>query len=240
MKSPQRPNYGIDAPRMGFTILLVVLLAALAGYILRMGTSELARAVSGIIFSLLPTGILLLLLIVLYVTREKFRHRDRILNMVSWKGNEQVLDIGTGKGLLMIGAAKRLTTGKSVGIDIWNRNDLSNNSVASAMRNAKLEQVQDKVEIKNADARQIPFADQTFDYVLSNLCLHNIDAPEGRQSACREIVRVLKPGGTALVADFMHTKEYAATFRLLGLEVHRSYSLLIAPVMLFIVKAKKK
>jgi arsenite methyltransferase len=63
------------------------------------------------------------------------------------------------------------------------------------MRNAQLEQVESKVKIKNADARQIPFADQTFDYVLSNLCLHNIDEPEGRLAACREIVRVLKPGG---------------------------------------------
>jgi arsenite methyltransferase len=39
-----------------------------------------------------------------------------MLNIISWTGNEQVLDIGTGKGLLMIGAAKRLITGKSTGL----------------------------------------------------------------------------------------------------------------------------
>jgi len=34
-------------------------------------------------------------------------------SLVSWQGNETVLDVGTGRGLLMIGAAKKLTTGKA-------------------------------------------------------------------------------------------------------------------------------
>ena len=46
---------------------------------------------------------------VLYAKYGKFRHRDRMLNMVPWKGSETVLDIGTGRGLLMIGAAKSST-----------------------------------------------------------------------------------------------------------------------------------
>ena len=37
----------------------------------------------------------------------KFRHRDRMLNMIAWRGDEHVLDVGTGRGLLIIGAAKR-------------------------------------------------------------------------------------------------------------------------------------
>jgi arsenite methyltransferase len=37
---------------------------------------------------------------------------------------ENVLDVGTGQGLLMNGAAKHLTTGKSIGIDIWISKDL--------------------------------------------------------------------------------------------------------------------
>ena len=43
--------------------------------------------------------------------------------MIPWRGNETVLDVGTGRGLLMIGAARRLTTGISVGIDIWSAKD---------------------------------------------------------------------------------------------------------------------
>jgi arsenite methyltransferase len=241
MKSPQKKaNYGIDAPRMGLAIVFIVIAMIITGFLLRTSTSDTAKSIAGVIFSIAPTGIILLLLIFLYIKVEKFRHRDRMLNMLSWSGDENVLDIGTGRGLLMIGAAKRLTSGKSAGIDIWNSADLSNNTYEAAMRNAELEGVKDKIEIKNANAQHIPFADNSFDYVLSNLCIHNISTDKGRAAACREIARVLKPGGTALIADFMHTKEYENEFKMQGLQTNRSFSFLIAPVLLYIVMATKK
>ena len=241
MKSQQKkPNYGIDTPRMGLIIVFIVIAMVITGFFLRTSNNEVAKSVAGIIFSIAPTGIILIILIFLYIKVEKFRHRDRMLNMLSWKGNEQVLDIGTGKGLLMIGAARRLTSGKSSGIDIWNKTDLSNNTYDAAMRNAELEGVKNKVEIRNADAQNMPFADNSFDYVLSNLCLHNIKSTKGRATACREIIRVLKPGGIALISDFIHTKEYEKEFKSHGLETSRSLSFLIAPVLLYIVKATKK
>jgi len=52
--------------------------------------------------------------------------------------------------------------------------------------------------------------------------------------------RVLKPGGTALISDYMHTREYAESFQRQGMEVTRRYSPLIAPLFLFIVQAVKK
>ena len=139
----------------------------------------------------------------------------------------------------MIGAARRLTTGKSIGVDIWRAQDLSHNSLIAAMVNAKLAGVGNKVEVRNADAREIPFPDRSFDCVLSNLCLHNIASREGRAAACGEIARVLKPGGVALISGFRHTDEYAKTFRERGLEATRSVSLLLAPMLLRIVKAVK-
>ena len=49
----------------------------------------------------------------------KLRTRDAILAEVNWRGGEAVLDIGTGAGLLVISAAKRLSRGgRAVGIDI--------------------------------------------------------------------------------------------------------------------------
>ncbi|MEJ7679356.1 MAG: class I SAM-dependent methyltransferase [Segetibacter sp.] len=240
MKSQQKkPNYGIDAPRMGFAIVFIVIAMIITGFFLRTSNNEAAKSVAGFIFSIAPTGIILILLIFLYIKVEKFRHRDRMLNMLSWNGNEQVLDIGTGKGLLMIGAAKRLTSGKSFGIDIWNKTDLSNNTYEAAMRNAELEDVKDKVEIKNADAQDLPFPDNSFDYILSNLCIHNINSKKGRETACHEIARVLKPGGIALISDFMHTKDYEKEFKSQGMDTNRTFSFLIAPVLLNIVKATK-
>ena len=62
-----------------------------------------------------------------------------MLNYITWTGNEQVLDIGTRQGLSIIGAAKRLTTGNSTGIDIWNAEGLSNNNLQTALNNAAAE-----------------------------------------------------------------------------------------------------
>ncbi|NVO19220.1 MAG: class I SAM-dependent methyltransferase [Bacteroidetes bacterium] len=154
----------------------------------------------------------------LYSLYGKLRHRDRILNMVNWKGNEMVLDIGTGRGLLVIGAAKRLTTGKSIGIDIWNAEDLTNNKIENTINNIVFEGVKDRVEIKNENAISMSFADNTFDVVISNLCLHNIYNKEDRKKACGEISRILKKGGTAIISDFRHMKEYKRNFIQSGLK----------------------
>jgi arsenite methyltransferase len=139
MSKKARPNYGFDAPRVGTVIVLIVAAMVAAAILLPHSSNAALRSVGDVTGSLLPTGTLILILIFLYVTLEKFRHRDRMLNMLSWKGSERVLDVGTGKGLLAIGAAKRLTDGKSVGIDIWNKNDLSGNSLEAVLRNVRID-----------------------------------------------------------------------------------------------------
>jgi|HubBroStandDraft_1064217.scaffolds.fasta_scaffold00479_7 arsenite methyltransferase len=238
----EKPNYGIDNPRLGLIIVLAVVAGLTFGLGFRRSSSAAASTAASVVLSLVPTGVILILLMVSYVKVEKFRHRDRMLNMLKiapWRGDEQVLDVGTGRGLMMIGAAKRLTTGRSVGIDLWRERDLSGNTVEAARRNAQIEGVADKVEMRNADARKMPFPDRSFDCVLSNLCLHNIPSPQGRAAACREIARVLKPGGVALISDFMHTDEYAKAFRDEGLAATSSVAFLLAPMLLKVVKASK-
>jgi len=161
------------------------------------------------------------LLMLLYARIGKFRHRDRILRLINWTGNEMVLDVGTGLGLLMNGAAKRLTSGKAVGIDIWNKEDLSKNSSYQTRLNAEHEGVSDKIEIKDENIIQTSFQDNYFDVILSNLCLHNIYTREDRKKACIEIHRILKQNGTAVISDFKHWNEYKAEFRELGMTAEK-------------------
>ena len=68
-------------------------------------------------------------------------------------------------------------------------------------------------------AQTMQFADASFDLVVSNLCLHNVYDKPSRMAALRQIARVLKPGGEALLSDYKHTAEYAKELRRQGLEV---------------------
>lgn len=139
----------------------------------------------------------------------KLRLRDKVLDGINWRGDEQVLDVGCGHGLMLIGAAKRLSGGKATGIDLWQREDQAGNSREATWQNVQLEGVTDRVELKDGDARNLPFANGMFDLVLSSWALHNIYDRKQRLGAVGEIVRVLKPGGRLILIDIRHTKEYA-------------------------------
>ena len=220
---PQKPDYGIDAPGVVRNLLVIGVALIVSGIVfptIHLGNVTILWNRSAVWpgASCLVSGLLMLL----YAKWGKFRHRDMMLNMLRWRGDERVLDVGTGRGLLLIGAARRLTTGTATGTDIWSTKDLSGNSLARTQTNIDVEGVQDKVDLKSDDARKLSFPDATFDIVLSNLCIHNIPDAAGRAQACREIARVLKPGGTALISDFINTGTYQKIFENCGLKVSRT------------------
>ncbi len=237
---PQKPDYGIDAPGVIRNLLVIGVALIISGIFfptIHIGNVNVLWRQS----AFWPGGFCVAegILMVLYAKWGKFRHRDRMLNMVRWRGDEQVLDVGTGRGLLLIGAARRLTSGKGTGVDVWSAKDLSGNSLERTQTNVAVEGVKEKVDLKSDDARKLSFPDASFDVVLSNLCIHNIPDGEGRAQACREIARVLKPGGTALISDFIKTGAYQKVFAASGLKVNRTGMNLLSFPPLRVVKAEK-
>jgi arsenite methyltransferase len=218
-----KADYGIDAPGVIRNLILIGVAVPLLSWFvpaLHLGPVTILLRPAAV-----PTAVLCLLeavLMIVYSKSGKFRHRERMLKMVDWKGDETVLDVGTGRGLMMIGAARKLASGKALGIDIWSNKDLSGNSMENTLHNAEIEGVRDRVDVQSGDAAAMSFADGSFDVVLSNLCIHNIPTKEGRDQACREIVRVLKPGGKAVISDFIHTGDYVKAFRSAGADTTRS------------------
>jgi arsenite methyltransferase len=216
----EKADYGIDAPNVIRNLLLggaACILIPLA--LPRLTIAHITFLLNPGFFYSAPWMIVPAVLMVIYAKAGKFRQRDRMLAKVSWTGKEKVLDVGAGRGLLLIGAAKRLSEGSAVGIDIWNAEDLSGNGPEAILKNIAIEGVGNKTEVKSEDARKVSFGDASFDVVLSNLCLHNIYQQEGRAQACREIARVLKPAGVAVISDYKHVREYAAEFGKAGLAV---------------------
>jgi len=214
-------DYGVDAPAVMRNLFLIGFACLFAGLllppVLHLGPVALHTRPS----FLWPAGFFIgeALLFLLYVKYGKFRHRDFMLSKHMWHGDEQVLDVGCGRGLLLAGAAKRLTTGHATGIDIWSTEDMGGNAEAATRNNLQLEGIADRCTLVSLPAQEMSFADASFDVIVSNLCLHNIYDKPTRTQALHQIIRVLKPGGTALISDYKLTSEYADHFRDAGLNV---------------------
>lgn len=212
-------NYGIDAPKVIRNLIIIGSIIGILSILFPVfKINEIEINISGFLWmgiSLILVGVLM----IIYSKYGKFKHRDRILNMIEWNGTENILDVGTGLGLLMIGAAKKLTSGKSFGIDIFNTYDLSNNSIDQTKANAEFENVAQKVEILKENILKTTFQSNYFDVVVSNLCLHNLYKKEDRIMACTEIYRITKPTGQIIISDYKNTKEYKKTFIDLGMKV---------------------
>jgi SAM-dependent methyltransferase len=153
----------------------------------------------------------------IYTTRQgKFLEWERILDHLHLRGDEKVLDMGCGRGAVLTAVARRLTTGRVTGVDIWRKKDQSGNAKDVTLRNARIEGVADRVQIETGDMRALEYPDATFDLVVSSLAIHNIRSNGDRQRAVVEGFRVLKPGGRIVIADIRATAMYEQTLRNLG------------------------
>jgi SAM-dependent methyltransferase len=215
-------DYGIDAPgiRLGMFIIGGV-------GITMIGLSFVLKNSSTISFILCFTGIIIASygsFMASYMTYGskigKLKTRDRLLDAVGeylkWEELKRSLDIGCGRGLLLIGSAQRIGKGVSIGIDIWSTNDQSNNSETATFRNVALAGVSDKVQIQTADARNLPFENESIDLVMSHWVIHNIEPENEQLISLDEMYRVLKPGGVILLADIQNVKKNIQHFEHLG------------------------
>lgn len=211
----KKGKYGIDAPYVtlmfsiaGFTLTALGLILVIWGYLW-----AYIMFIYGIIW-------LLLQLVNLHTTyRGKFKIWNNLFNRLNIHSDSKILDLGCGRGAVLLMAAKRLgDRGEAVGIDLWQSKDQSGNNINVTEHNAVLEGVADKVKLVTGNMMDLPFADNYFDYVTASLAIHNIKDHDGRRRALSEAYRVVKTGGTIIITDYIYTKEYEDVLNSLGMK----------------------
>jgi ubiquinone/menaquinone biosynthesis C-methylase UbiE len=129
-----------------------------------------------------------------------------LLQHVPIRRDQRILDIGCGTGFPLFELANlHGPSCRAVGVDIWTA------ALDRARARLKLHNLPN-VEIVEADAAQMPFADAEFDLLVSNLGLNNF---EHQEQVLRECFRVAKPGATlALTSNPIgHMREFYQMYR---------------------------
>ncbi len=201
-------NYGIDDPRL--ILALALLGGGLFGASLYLGLATQDPSLHVIADIAGVGGVVCLANATLFAwsgSIGKGMVSRRLLRTLALGGDEWVLDVGCGMGLLLVQSAKRLTTGQVVGIDVWGMHALADGGRYHATRkNVTIEGVGGSIELQQSDPKSLPFVDGSFDVIVSasmldrSRDLHRIDLAIG------EMLRVLKPGGRIAI----QTRSYAA------------------------------
>lgn len=121
--------------------------------------------------------------------QQLFRDLADDIEKISSMKPGKILDIGCGNCRNLLPFAKK-------GFDCYGI-DFSNEMLSSAGRYSK--KYGFKVKLKNALAEKLPFPKSSFSYCLSIALLHHLDK-KAQEKAVKEMHRILKPKGIALIA----------------------------------------
>ena len=213
MATGQHADYGLDSPYVPVFLCGLGSVFIVVGVVMAVTTSAwptLALVAVGLFMLLSGTSFL-------YTTRRgKLSVWTELLGALPFAGRETVIDLGCGRGAVLVRAARSVPRGLAVGVDIWRRVDQTGNNAGATSRNLAIEGVGQRARLCTADMRALPFANGIVDVVVSSLAIHNIPDARGRRQAIQEAYRTLRLGGRFLIADFRATSEHIETLRALG------------------------
>ena len=105
--------------------------------------------------------------------------------------NGDILDVGTGTAQIPIELTRRLD---DLEVDEFRimAIDAAAHMLETARYNIAIQEIYDRIQLAQEDAKATSFADEMFDAVISNSIIHHIPEPH---QCIAEMVRVCKPGG---------------------------------------------
>src|SRR2546421_3963707 len=127
----------------------------------------------------------------------------RLVKFANVRAGQNVLDVGCGTGVVAVTAARKGARVHGV--------DLTPELLERARENAIIAQVE--IDFRQGDAEELTFSDGEFDIVLSQFGHMFAPRPD---VAIREMLRVLKPGGTIAFATWPPELLIGSSFRLVS------------------------
>lgn len=213
----KKPYYGHPLHLISKAIFIIIFLLVLLIVVVYFRVSY---------FFMIPLIILFLLVIFsIYFFEKNFRKMrkmtiNNILKYADLKGDEKILDLGTGSGFLSINLAKHLKNGKVYGIDKWGwcskikskmfTRMLFMSGKKTAEKNADIENVKDKcVFINGSFTEKMIFSDKYFDVICSSQSLYFLRDLKNQKFVFKEIDRILVDGGKIVIVE---PKKYEDTW----------------------------
>lgn len=222
-----KPDYSLELPRFiqhPFKIFALLALSVTSLYAFH-PLPPIWTQLSAFVLSFFAVFYILIHRMLTNIINEEKRleARERLLSEISLIGTERVLDVGCGSGIFLLGVAKKLTTGKAIGIEIWQPNS-GDATKEQFWHNAKLEQVRERVSLEQQSICQLKFRDSYFHLITSSLTMHHLKSGKEYRLAIAEMKRVLKPRGQIVIYDEPFTILLCAKLmRKAGFQVERRY-----------------
>ena len=115
------------------------------------------------------------------------------------KEKVSVLEIGCGTARMAIQGCQKLKNIKVVGVD------LSDNMIEIGKTNIEEADLSDRISLVKADAKKLPFEDNSFDLVVCANMLHHLEDPT---EVINEIDRVVKENGRVFIKDILRPHSF--------------------------------
>ena len=119
--------------------------------------------------------------------------RSAYLDLLAIRPGERVLEVGCGSGVVLRDLARRIGPhGRAVGLEYGAA------FLPIVRELAERDGLADRIELRQGDARALPFADGEFDLALAATVLRHIP---GGDRGVTEMARVVRPGGRVAVFE---------------------------------------
>jgi len=119
---------------------------------------------------------------------------QELISQANIERAHSVLDVGCGTGTLIVMLKRQYLAVQVVGLDP--------DSKALLRARKKVGRAGVSVQLDQGFADELPYGEQSFDRVFSSFMFHHLDEDE-RERTSREVLRVLKPGGSFHLLDFV-------------------------------------